>query len=467
MEPQDSQTDEEHKDYLAQFQINPRRAMFTIILSIFVDTLGYVMVMPLLPGIAKALGASDFLYGLLISSNAVMILIFGPIWGKLSDKYGRKPILVISQIGTGLAFFTLIFSDSIFIILLGRLIDGMFSGQMPVVRAYISDITTPQTRASHLGKIMAGFTSSMIIGPVIGGVLGFFNWRYPMIFACFVVIISVIFTKTLLVESMPKDRIEDLKIQRQKIIESSEDTGGVLNKEVKLRLIEIFILSLISMIFSTSFILILYNRYNANSLIIGTIMAFSAGFVMIYGLYFMRPLILRIGEKKMFYLGMGIFISIFIIYPYLEELWMIYVLMIPYGFASASIGPLISSNITKAVGPDKQGALGGWTTNISAVSQTVSPLISTGFLQLGSLTIGFIYFNSYQLIGFINVILGIFLVSMVFLDIKHHPYLYAYEKMLKKHRADQKQKKKEEKQKKKEEKLKRKSNNDEVYPQFS
>ena len=97
----DSQADEEHKDFLAQFQINPKRAMFTIILSIFVDSLGFVMVMPLLPGIAKNLGASDMLFGLLISSNAVMILIFGPIWGKLSDKYGRKPILVISQIGTG------------------------------------------------------------------------------------------------------------------------------------------------------------------------------------------------------------------------------------------------------------------------------------------------------------------------------------------------------------------------------
>ncbi|MFX1323769.1 MAG: MFS transporter, partial [Promethearchaeota archaeon] len=184
METQEFQTDEEHTNYLAKFQINPKRAMFTIILSIFVDSLGYVMVMPLLPLIALGLGASFFVYGLIIASNAIMILIFGPIWGKLSDKYGRKPILVISQIGTGLAFFILIFSDSLPIIILGRVVDGMFSGQMPIVRAYISDITTPQTRSSQLGKIMAGFTSSMIIGPFIGGVLGFYNWRFPMIFAC-------------------------------------------------------------------------------------------------------------------------------------------------------------------------------------------------------------------------------------------------------------------------------------------
>ena len=455
LETQKFRTDEEQHDYLAQFQINPKRAMFTIILSIFVDSLGYVMVMPLLPGIAKGLGASDLLYGLLISSNAVMILIFGPIWGKFSDKYGRKPLLIISQIGTGIAFFTLIFSDSILIILIGRLIDGMFSGQMPIVRAYISDITTPQTRASHLGKIMAGFTSSMIIGPFIGGVLGFYNWRFPMIFACLVTIISIIFTKTLLVESMPKERIQEMKIQNQLKQESSEDTKGILNKEIGLRFVEIFILSLISMIFSTSFSLVLFNRYYANAFIIGTIMAFSAGFVMIYGLFFMKKLIMRIGERKMFFFGMGIFIAIFLIYPYLEELWMIYVLMIPYGFSSASIGPLISSNITKAIGPDKQGELGGWTTNLSAVSQTISPLISTGFLQLGGWTIGAIFINSYQLIGFTNAILGISLVGIVFLDIKRYPYLYSYEKFRKKHIEDLKEKKKAEKLKKKAEKQER------------
>jgi DHA1 family tetracycline resistance protein-like MFS transporter len=426
--------------------------MFTIILSIFVDSLGYVMVMPLLPGIVIGLGGSDLLYGFLISSNAVMILIFGPIWGKLSDKYGRKPILVISQIGTGFAFFTLIFSDSILIILIGRLIDGMFSGQMPIVRAYISDITTPQTRASHLGKIMTGFTSSMIIGPFIGGALGFYNWRYPMIFACLFTIVSIIFTLTFLVESMPKERIQEMKIQRQIKLDSSEGVRGILNKEVGLRFLEIFILSLISMIFSTSFSLILFTRYSANALIIGTLMAFSAAFVMIYGLFFMRRLILRIGERKMFFLGMGIFIGIFIIYPYLEELWMIYVLMIPYGFSASSIGPLISSNITKAIGPDKQGELGGWTTNLSAVSQVFSPLISTYFLQIGGITIGLLFFNSYQLIGFTNVILGVILVIVVFLDIKHYPYLYSYEKFRKKHIEEQKMKKKAEKAKKKAEK---------------
>lgn len=92
--------------------------------------------------------------------------------GKLSDKYGRKPILLISQASTGLSFLILGVSNSIYIILIARIIDGIFGGQIPVIGAYITDITTPQTRASHMGKIMVGYTSEMTLGPLVGGFLG-------------------------------------------------------------------------------------------------------------------------------------------------------------------------------------------------------------------------------------------------------------------------------------------------------
>ncbi|MHA1197672.1 MAG: MFS transporter, partial [Promethearchaeota archaeon] len=158
----------EHTKYLSQYNIHAGRAMFTIILSILVDVFGYSMVLPLLPSIAKSFGASDFYVGVLISSNAFTALIFGPIWGRLSDKYGRKPILVISQAGTGISFLILAISDSIWIILISRILDGIFGGQIPVIRAYIADITTPKTRAGEMGKIMVGHTAGMIIGPIIG-----------------------------------------------------------------------------------------------------------------------------------------------------------------------------------------------------------------------------------------------------------------------------------------------------------
>ncbi|MFW9877174.1 MAG: MFS transporter, partial [Candidatus Thorarchaeota archaeon] len=231
MDTQSFPSEEEHRAYLEQYQINPSRAMFTIILSIMVDVFGFSMVMPLLPAIAKSLGASDIMYGLIISSNAIAILIFGPIWGKLSDKYGRKPILMISQAGTGVAFLLLAFSNSLNIILAGRVLDGIFSGQFPIIRAYIADVTTPQSRASQMSKMMVGFTSGMIVGPLLGGFLGSFGWWFPMLFASSLSIISIILTKKVLVETLPKERIKDLQVIRKLQMMNSEFTERIWNRE--------------------------------------------------------------------------------------------------------------------------------------------------------------------------------------------------------------------------------------------
>ncbi len=93
---------EEHADILRNYSIDPRKAMFTIILSIIVDVFGYSMIFPILPSLVEDWSGSALFYGIIVSSNALSAFIFGPIWGKLSDRYGRKPILLISQAGTGI-----------------------------------------------------------------------------------------------------------------------------------------------------------------------------------------------------------------------------------------------------------------------------------------------------------------------------------------------------------------------------
>ena len=445
MESQKIPSDEEHREYLKQYQINPNRAMFTLILSILVDVFGFSMVIPLLPLLAKSLGATDLMYGIIISSNAIAILVFGPLWGKLSDKYGRKPILMISQAGTGLAFLLLAFSNSLYIIFAGRILDGIFSGQFPIIRAYISDVTTPQTRASQMSKIMVGYTSGMIIGPLLGGILGTFGWWYPMIFASLLSIISIILTLKVLVESMPRERIRDLKIKRELIKASSDGQQKVWSREVAIRFLQVFLHSLISILFGSSLALVLFKRFNATPSIIGTIMSITGVVLLVYGLFLMRRVIKKIGEKRIFFSCIVGYVVLFMLYPYLNELWMFYVFMVLYALCMASVYPLISSNITKAVGPDKQGAISGWTTNIQSISQTVSPIISTSFLQIGGLTLGFIFLNSYQLIGFTIVIISAILLIIAFIDVKKHPKLYAYEKIRRKREEIKKRKKKAEK----------------------
>jgi predicted PurR-regulated permease PerM len=115
-------------------------------------------------------------------------------------------------------------------------------------------------------------------------------------------------------------------------------------------------------------------------------------------------------------------------FPFLYELWMVFAIIPPFVFTMVFLPSLIQSNITKAVDPDKQGLVSGMTTNIQSIAQIISPLIATGYLELGVITIGILLLDSYMLIGLTAVLLGIMLFIFIYVDLKRHSYLYSYEK---------------------------------------
>ncbi|MFX1323765.1 MAG: MFS transporter [Promethearchaeota archaeon] len=425
-------TKEEHNKYLERFKINQSRAVFTIVLSMMIDSLGYSLVLPLLPRIAREYGASDFMVGVLMASNALSALITVPIWGKLSDKYGRKPILIVSQIGTGISFVILGLSKSYYVILFARTLDGVFGGQIPVIRAYITDITTPQTRASYMGKFMVGYTVGMIAGPAMGGILGAFNWRFPPFLTSLLSVVSIILTVKVITESMPKERRDEIKSQLLLVQKNPGESGSIWNKEIILRLAQTFLTSFVSFMFTSSFPLVLINKYGADTSAIGLLMAVAGVGLLIYGIILMKPLIRKIGEKYLLLTTFIVLIITFEFYPYLAELWMFYIFILPFAFCMAFMRPLISANIAKAVDPLKQGTVSGWAVNLQSFSQIIAPLISTGFLELGGFTIGALILTPYQLIGFTNVILALILFTIGYIDLSIHPKLYLYEKLRRK-----------------------------------
>ena len=422
------QTKEEHADHLRNYSIDPRKAMFTIILSIMVDVFGYSMVLPLLPKIVTDFGSSALFFGIIVSSNALSAFIFGPLWGRLSDKYGRKPILLISQAGTGISFLILALSPNVYVILFSRFLDGVFGGQIPIIRAYISDITTPSTRASQMGKLMVGQTVGMIFGPIIGGLLGGINWRYPSLVAVILSIIAMILTMRVLIESMPKDRISDLKLRKINVDLSMAIKNKTFSNEIIIRFVQVFLLFSITVMFNSSMALILFERYGASTLIIGLVMTLAGVIVMIYGGFLMKPLFKKVGEKRVLLIASSLLIVNFAVFPFMTDLWMIFAFIPSFVFSMVFLPSLIQSNITKAVDDDKQGVISGMTTNVQSIAQIISPLIATGFIQIGGLSIGMIFLNPYELIGYLAVILGIGLFVILYFDLKRHSYLYSYEK---------------------------------------
>ncbi len=419
-----------NSDYnnLEKYKISTRQAMLTVMLSVFVDFMGYSLILPLLPGIAKIYDASDFMVGIIISSNAFTALLTAPIWGRLSDKYGRKPPLMVAQAGTLAAFLVLGFSDNIAVIFFSRILDGIFGGQFPIIKGYISDVTTPETRTSEIGKITVSGATAMILGPLIGGFLGALNWRYPIFVACSLSIISIILTWKVLIESMPAERRVDLKLELESLRANQVKQNTIWNRAFVLRLAQRLLVFLITVMFNSSFPLVVDKRYGGGPEVIGLLMTFGAFAAIIYGGILLKRIIRKVGEKRLLLFTFSVALGCSLAYPFLNELWMVFIFIIPFALCMAFMPSLVQGNITRSVDADQQGKAGGWSTNIQSVSQSIAPLIATGYLEIGGLFIGLMYLNAYDLIGYTSALFAIILLILAVVDLKLHPNLYAHER---------------------------------------
>src|SRR6266446_4305898 len=162
-----------------------RSPLLVIFITIFIDLVGFGIVIPVLPFYAEGtkFGATPREVGLLFASYSFMQLIFAPVLGRLSDKYGRRPILLISLLGTSLGFLILGFATTLWMLFLGRIIDGISGGNISTAQAYIADVTTKKDRAKGMGLIGAAFGLGFVFGPAIGGVLSRWGINIPFLFA--------------------------------------------------------------------------------------------------------------------------------------------------------------------------------------------------------------------------------------------------------------------------------------------
>jgi DHA1 family tetracycline resistance protein-like MFS transporter len=148
------------------------KRLFSIILVVFIDLLGYSLILPLLPYYAKTFNASQTVTGLLLASYSIMQLIGAPILGRLSDRFGRRPILLLCILGTTIGFLMMGLAATLWVLFVSRMLDGLTGGNFSVTQAYISDVTNEKDRSKALGMTGAAFGLGFIIGPVAGGLLG-------------------------------------------------------------------------------------------------------------------------------------------------------------------------------------------------------------------------------------------------------------------------------------------------------
>jgi len=174
-----------------------------IFLIVSVDVLGLTIILPLLPFYAEKFGASPSVVGLLVSTYAFCQLIAGPILGRMSDHMGRRPLLLVSQMGTFIGFLILAYANALWIIFLSRVIDGLTAGNLSLAQAYISDVTKPEERAKSFALIGIAFGMGFLIGPGISGYLSQFSYQYPIFAAAGLSATSILATYFLLPSTTP------------------------------------------------------------------------------------------------------------------------------------------------------------------------------------------------------------------------------------------------------------------------
>jgi multidrug resistance protein len=162
-----------------------RSPLLVIFITVFIDLVGFGIVIPVLPYYAEGtkFGATPMQVGFLFASYSVMQLVFSPVLGRLSDKYGRRPILLLSLLGTAVGFLVLGFATTLWMLFVGRIIDGISGGNISTAQAYIADVTTKENRAKGMGLIGAAFGLGFVFGPAIGGILSRWGTNVPFLFA--------------------------------------------------------------------------------------------------------------------------------------------------------------------------------------------------------------------------------------------------------------------------------------------
>ncbi|MCA1815561.1 MAG: MFS transporter, partial [Acidobacteria bacterium] len=162
-----------------------RSPLVVIFVTVFIDLVGFGIVIPVLPYYVEGtkFNASPRMVGLLFASYSVMQLVFTPVLGRLSDRYGRRPVLFVSLLGTSAGFMIMGFATALWMLFLGRIIDGITGGNISTAQAYIADVTTKEDRAKGMGLIGAAFGLGFTFGPAIGGVLSKWGISVPFIFA--------------------------------------------------------------------------------------------------------------------------------------------------------------------------------------------------------------------------------------------------------------------------------------------
>jgi DHA1 family tetracycline resistance protein-like MFS transporter len=363
----------------------PRSPLLPIFLIVLVDVLGLTIILPLLPFYAEHFGASATQVGLLISTYAFCQLIAGPILGSMSDRMGRKPLLIVSQLGTLVGFLILAFANSLWLVFVSRIIDGLTAGNLSLAQAQISDVTTPENRARSFGIIGIAFGIGFMIGPGITGLLARYGNQYPIFAAAFLSASSVICTATLLPRVTPHadDGESGPGGKRLGVFEWGAYAQYFQRPELGRLLLQFFFFAFSFAMLMSGFALFGERRYHYGAKEVSYVFLWVGFLGVILQGSLMKPLVKMLGERKLVWTGFAGNIAGYAMLAWSRTVPQLLAATTVSSYGNGVLRPSVTALITHQAGRREQGVVLGLTQSLTSISQIVGPIIAGAMIQRG------------------------------------------------------------------------------------
>jgi DHA1 family tetracycline resistance protein-like MFS transporter len=350
------------------------RPLLIIFLTIFVNLIGFGIIVPLLPFYAETFGASPVVIGLLFAVFSLCQLIAAPALGDLSDRFGRRPVLVFSLAGTVVSFVMLALAHSVVMLFLARIVDGLSGGNISTARAYVADITEPKDRARAYGLIGAAFGLGFIMGPALSGMLARVSYTAPIWAAAALTLVATAMAWLWLPETIHR---------------AQAGTGNPLSylpelmrRPVMRRVLTIdFIYWFSFAIFQTTFALFAASRFGFDASRTGYLFA---GFGLLGAVIqggFIRPIVRRAGDKSTFIAGIMFSCVGLVAAALAHSVTLFVVALVPLAIGMGFGHPTVSSLISRAGRGDEQGRVQGAASAVESLGRTLGPVWGSASLQ--------------------------------------------------------------------------------------
>jgi MFS family permease len=354
--------------------------LLPIFLIVAVDVLGLAIMIPLLPFYAERLGASPTVIGSLVGVYAFCQLFSGPMLGRLSDHMGRKPLLIVSQIGTLIGFLVTASAPVLWVVFLGRIIDGCTAGNLSLAQAYISDVTKPEERAKSFGVIGIAFGLGFLIGPAICGFLAKFDYRYPMYAAAFMSFTSIMAT-TFLLPAVPAGGVAARAAgpggRRLSLVQWGEYARYFRQPGLAILLLQFLTFTFTFSFFISGFPLVLERRLTWHGTPFGPE---QTGYMWAYagllGIFLQGPalgrLVKRFGEPALNRAGFLGYVAGYTMLAFCHSIPMLFATVTVLAMGGL-VRPTLTSLVTHATPRGEQGMILGLTQSLMSVSQITAP----------------------------------------------------------------------------------------------